>query len=292
MFQKWLGVRQSFKNDGKTKKKALLQHTFDDGHTTLMPEANSSKWRLALDWATVSPGSNGIFYGDGVEFSGCLPDYSFSRSRHLTFGDCQEALVASIYKARLILFELKRRVSGLRNGRLVLDGTPRILDEELVEAVSDLEGVLRAPQSVTPLLHKLLSAHMGLHPGFKKESARLTASLLRLDKPFRADIIGVLKSALVEKNTSPDYDQLRVVNGQIQASALAACQDWRDSILPICDEITSMPLALFPVGTWTDSLQKLPPGSRQRSWQNVSKDLKKKRTNLAGYGGKTKPTRN
>ncbi|ERF74209.1 hypothetical protein EPUS_03399 [Endocarpon pusillum Z07020] len=241
IFLKRLGVRHSSKDDRKTKKKALLQHTFDDVHTTSMPEANSRKGILALDWATVPPGSNGVFYGDGVEFSGCLPDYSFSRSHHLTFADCHEALVASIDKARRILFELKLQVSCLRNGRLVLDGSPRLLDEELVQAVIELGGALCGPKSVTALLHKLLSAHLRQHPGFKKESARLQASLLRLDKTFRTDIIGLLKSALVHKNTNPDYDRLRAVNEQIQASALAACQDWRDSILPICDEITKTP---------------------------------------------------
>ena len=83
----------------------------------------------------------------------------------------------------------------------------------------------------------------------------------------------MLKSALVDKKTKPDYDQVRAASRQIMASASAACQDWHNAIIITGDEIMSMPLNLFAVGTLTDSLQKVPPGSRQRSWQNVFKNL-------------------
>lgn len=181
IFLKRFGIRQSSKNDRKTKKKALLQRTSDHVHTTLMSETNSRRGKLALDWATISPGSSGVFYGDGVEFSGCLPDYSFSRARHLTFGDCHGALVESIYKARLILFELKRRVSGLRNGGLVLDGTPRLLDEELVQEEGKLGGALCGPKSVTVLLHSLLFTHLRLHAGFEMESGQSCMRLVVME---------------------------------------------------------------------------------------------------------------
>ena len=57
-------------------------------------------------------------------------------------------------------------------GRLVLHGSPRLLDEELVQETSKLEGALRGPQLVIRLLRNLLSTYLRLHPRFELESGQ------------------------------------------------------------------------------------------------------------------------
>lgn len=98
----------------------------------------------------------------------------------------------------------------------------------------------------------------------------------------------MLKSGLLDERTTPDYDQLREVNRQVQRSALAAYHDRHDSIVIIGDDITNMPLKLPSVGILTDSLQRVPQGSRRRSWQNVFKNLEQERRNMAGSPATTR----
>ena len=84
------------------------------------------------DWLDVR--SKRDIYQDGVTSFAVLPEYipyDVSYRNPLTYVDCHQALAFSIRKARLNLFELKRRASGLKRGRLVLDGRPRRLDDFL-----------------------------------------------------------------------------------------------------------------------------------------------------------------
>lgn len=177
---KRLGIQKSSKKDGKTKKKALLQRTSDDVQTTLMSEAISRNGKIVLDWATIPPKSEVVFREmGGPRYLNPLSFISPSNA-YLTIEDCHRALVASIYSACLILFELKRQVSGPRNGRLVLDGSPRLLNEELVQEVNKLGPTLYAPQPASGLLRNLWSAYLEWDSSFAMESGQSYMSLVAM----------------------------------------------------------------------------------------------------------------
>ena len=172
-----LRSRRSSKNDQKTKKKPRIRRTSPhDDFLNLRSETDCSKMDSAFDSANISSWSNSIFDVDSLKLIGCLPKYGFdqqiSEPCYLTPGDCHVALMFSIYKARLMLFELRRRVSGLKKGTLVLDGTPRLLDEELVREVKFLREALRVEPRGNVLLQKLLDTHLQLDPRWKLESGQ------------------------------------------------------------------------------------------------------------------------
>lgn len=242
----------------KSRQQQSLHRThFDRGHG-----AGGSNNDTVFDGIEIPSGQGIVFYGNGVTFQGHLPNYlSYDRPYrsfrlYLTFVDCHRALIASIYKARLILFELKQRAFSLKSGRIVLDGTPRRLDEDFVKDMHRLEESLVRPHCVGTLLDRLLSAHLRLHPRYEKESgespvrlilvgwivsnareATLQTSLLGVDKAFRMHVVEPLKSALVDSKNEPDYGRLHATNKGLQRLALVTCRQWSDSVGKMGDEI-------------------------------------------------------
>lgn len=203
-----------------------------------------------------------VFYGGGKQFSGRLPNYQPTQCSFicpLTFVECHQALSNSIYKARLILFELKRKSFRLKSGKVRLEGAARELDEELVKNVQALKKGMERPCNIVDLLDRLFSAHLRLHPQFGGESGespqkltlvgrvvsdmqtdKLQASLLRVDITFRTQIIQPLKIALLDKSNQPDYWRLQTANRHIQWDAIEACLQWRNSVDKIGHEIMCM----------------------------------------------------
>ena len=185
-------ARSSLRNDRKKIEKSRLEQLFDYKHVKTVFKGHDHEDATVFDGVDIPSGSNTVFYGDRVNFSGLLPSYEpydTSSRCYLTFVDCHQALIASVYKARLLLFELERQVFGLKGGRLVLHGTPRHLDEKLVKDVTALEDTLYVPQHVGSLLENLLSAHLRLHPRFEMHSGQ---------SYMRSVLVGIIVSDMTD----------------------------------------------------------------------------------------------